>query len=243
MKKIVFPQPTNKFKTNVNYHLLMQKEISKILTTQKKPNLLLHSCCAPCSSHVLKTLQTHFNLTVFFYNSNLYPSQEYLRREAEQKKLIKALNKEHNQIMANSGYEDKVFHPTEIKMIDADYNPQEFYEFIKGYEHEFEGSPRCYLCYMLRLSKTGKVAKQKSFDYFCTTLTVSPYKNADWINQAGMIIAQKEGVKFLNSDFKKNDGYKKSIQYSKKYNLYRQDYCGCEFSLAAKIKKADSQNA
>jgi predicted adenine nucleotide alpha hydrolase (AANH) superfamily ATPase len=236
-----FPQAMDKLKTNINYELLMQKELDNILSLGKKPTLLLHSCCAPCSSYVLKLLQQYFEITVFFYNSNLYPSQEYLKREQEQRRLIEILNLECYEKLEKGEFEDSVFHPTEIKFKTTDYAPEEFYEFIKGYENEFEGSPRCYLCFMLRLSKSGKVAKENNFDYFCTTLTVSPYKNANWINQIGAIIAEKENIKFLHSDFKKKNGYIKSIEYSKKYNLYRQDYCGCEFSLSAKIKKSKNE--
>ena len=225
----------NLFKPNVNFHLLMEKEIEQIVAKGKKPTLLLHSCCAPCSSHVLKTLQRYFNITVFYYNSNLYPTEEFLKREAEQKKLIRILNKECKQKMAEGNLPDPVFYETPIKFKHAPFQPQEFYEFVKGYEKEFEGSNRCYMCYMLRLTKTGQVAKQEKFDYFCTTLTVSPYKNSHWVNEVGAIISKKYGVKFLHSDFKKNNGYKKSIEYSKQYGLYRQNYCGCEFSLQAKI--------
>ncbi len=237
--KRVFPDTSHTFKTNINYDIMMQKEIDSILENGKKPSLLLHSCCAPCSSYVLKLLQQYFNITVFFYNSNLYPSDEYLKREQEQRKLIKILNIECKEMLEKGEFEDSVFYPTPIEIKTAPFVPQEFYDFVSGYETEFEGSPRCYLCFMLRLSKSGKVAKAENFGYFCTTLTVSPYKNAHWINEAGAIIAKKENVKFLHSDFKKNDGYKKSIEYSKEYGLYRQDYCGCEFSLAAKIKKAE----
>lgn len=242
-EKKSFPQTSDLFKTNVNYDLLMKEEIDKILKSNKKPSLLLHSCCAPCSSYVLKLLQKYFNITVFFYNSNLYSSQEYLKREEEQRKLIKILNAEAKERFEAGKFEDAVFYETEIKVETTEFVPEEFYAFVKGYEKEFEGSPRCYLCYMLRLSKTGKVAKEKNYDYFCTTLTVSPYKNAHWINEVGKIISNKEKVKFLHSDFKKNDGYRKSIEYSKEYDLYRQDYCGCEFSLQAKVAKAEKLTA
>lgn len=230
-----FPQTTDLFKTNINYDLLMKQELEKIKQGGFKPTLLLHSCCAPCSSYVLKHLQTYFNITVFFYNSNLYPSEEYLKRQSEQKRLIKLLNKEYAQKLKNNEFEDEVFHQTHIKVSTTKFEPAEFYKFIEGYETEFEGSPRCYMCYMLRLNKTAITASKKKYDYFCTTLTVSPYKNANWINEVGKIVSKKYDVRFLHSDFKKNDGYKKSIEYSKEYGLYRQDYCGCEFSLAAKV--------
>lgn len=234
------PKARDSFATQTNYDLALQNKIKDIVKSGRKPTLLLHSCCAPCSSYVLKYLQNYFDITVFFYNSNLYPSQEYLKRQSEQIKLIGILNQECEQ-QKQIGFEDLVFHPTPIKIQTAPFEPQEFYEFVKGYESAFEGSPRCYLCFMLRLNKTAQVASQGKFEYFCTTLTVSPYKNAHWINEVGQIVGAKNNVEFLPSDFKKNDGYKKSIEYSKEYQLYRQDYCGCEFSLNAKIAQAEKQ--
>lgn len=231
METPIVKQPNQK----INYDKLMQEELQKIITGNKKPTLLLHSCCAPCSSYVLKRLQEYFELTVFFYNSNLFPSEEYLKRLAEQKRLIRILNRETEKMQATQGWQEKVFHPTKIKVKTSQFVPKEFYDFVRGYETEFEGAHRCYLCYTLRLNKTAKVASAKGFDYYCTTLTVSPYKNAQWINEVGEMLSKKYNIPFLFSDFKKNDGYKKSIEYSKEYKLYRQDYCGCEFSLANKI--------
>lgn len=219
----------------VNYDRIMQQAIQDIKKGNKKPTLLLHSCCAPCSSYVLKLLQSVFDITVFFYNSNLYPDKEYQKREQEQKRLIKILNQECQQKKENGDFDGLIFYETEIKIESTSYHPREFYDFVKGYEKEFEGSSRCYMCYMLRMSKAAQLAKELNFDYFTTTLSVSPYKNAQWINEVGAILQQKYGVPFLHSDFKKNDGYKKSIEYSQQYKLYRQDYCGCEFSLKQKI--------
>ncbi len=221
----------------MNYNELMVNEMNRITATQTtKPTLLLHSCCAPCSSYVLKRLQKFFQITVFFYNSNLFPTQEYELRLKEQKRFVRALNRECKRKQENGEFENQIFHETPIAMKTGKFVPQEFYDFVKGYETNFEGSPRCYLCYMLRLNKAGEVAAKKPFHYFCTTLTVSPYKNAEWINEVGAIVSKKHGVPFLHSDFKKDDGYKKSIEYSKEYHLYRQNYCGCEFSLQAKLE-------
>lgn len=220
---------------NINYNELMEQELKKIIILNSKPTLLLHSCCAPCSSYVLKLLQKYFNITVFFYNTNLYPSEEYLRRLKDQKKLIRMLNKECKEKMQNGEFNEKgVFVETPIKIKSGEFVQQEFYDFVKGYEKELEGSNRCYLCYMLRLDKTAKMAKDKNFSYFATTLSVSPYKNSKWVNEVGAMVAQKNNATFLFADFKKNDGYKKSIEYSKEYGLYRQNYCGCEFSYKAK---------
>ena len=236
----IFPKASDGFATAVNYDLLMQNKIKEIEKSGRKPTLLLHSCCAPCSSYVLKYLQNYFCITVFFYNSNLYPSEEYLKRQSEQIKLIGILNQEYEK-QKTLGFAHPVFHPTPIAIQTAPFEPEEFYAFVKGYEKMFEGSPRCYMCYMLRLQKSGEVAANNRFEFFCTTLTVSPYKNAHWINEVGQIISAKYHVAFLPSDFKKNDGYKKSIKYSKEYGLYRQDYCGCEFSLDAKLLAAQKK--
>lgn len=233
-KFMIAAQSVNKT-TTINYNELMEQELKKIVKTNAKPTLILHSCCAPCSSYVLKLLQEYFNITVFFYNSNLYPSEEYLRRLKDQKKLIRALNKECKEKRMNGEISPSdIFMPTPIKMKTGEFVPQEFYDFVKGYEKELEGSNRCYLCYMLRLNKTAEVAVQNNYHYFATTLSVSPYKNSKWVNEVGEMVAKKRGAKFLFADFKKNDGYKKSIEYSKEYGLYRQNYCGCEFSYNAK---------
>jgi len=185
------------------------EEMKEIIKNKKGDRLLMHSCCAPCSSSVIERLKNDFEITVLFYNPNIEPKEEYIKRKNEQIKLLDKLN---------------------IKYLDTDYLNEEFREKIKGFEKEKEGGKRCTLCYGLRLSKTGKVAKEKNFDYFTTTLTVSPYKNSKTINLIGLNIEKKENIKYLVSDFKKEDGYKKSIELSSIYNLYRQDYCGCHFS-------------
>ena len=187
-------------------------------TTQKidknnKPKLLLHVCCAPCSSHCLSVLEPFFDITVFYYNPNISPYEEYERRLNEEKKYL------------------SLVHPN-IKIVDAEYDNEKFEELAKGLEDLKEGGERCHKCYRLRLQKTGEYAKQNGYDYFTTTLTVSPYKHSATLNEIGEEVSKQVGVKYLFSDFKKENGYQHSIELSKKYNLYRQDYCGCKFSKA-----------
>ena len=187
-------------------------------TTQKidknsKPKLLLHVCCAPCSSHCLSVLEPYFDITVFYYNPNISPYEEYERRLNEEKKYL------------------SLVHPN-IKIVDAEYDNEKFEELAKGLEDLKEGGERCHKCYRLRLQKTGEYAKQNGYDYFTTTLTVSPYKHSATLNEIGEEVSKQVGVKYLFSDFKKENGYQHSIELSKKYNLYRQDYCGCKFSKA-----------
>ncbi len=177
--------------------------LETINNLSNKPNLLLHSCCAPCSSYVINYLKNYFNVTVIFYNPNIEPLEEYEKRKQEQIKLCRLLN---------------------IKIIDSDYDNELYRDKIKGLENEKEGFKRCEVCFKIRLEKVAE--KSQEYDYFATTLTVSPHKNSTMINELGKQISKK----FLVSDFKKNEGYKKSIQYSKEYDLYRQDYCGCLFS-------------
>lgn len=192
-------------------------ELEKILEDLKKNNiiksLLLHSCCAPCSSYVLSYLSDYFNITVLYYNPNISPSFEYFLRKSEQKRLLEQMN-----------FKNKV------SFIDCDYNPREFFDLVKGFENEKEGGKRCDICYRLRLEKTAMLAKENMMDCFATTLTVSPYKNADKLNQIGEALSEKYSVPYLVSDFKKKNGYKLSIELSRKYNLYRQNFCGCVFS-------------
>ena len=180
-----------------------------------KPRLLLHSCCAPCSSHTILVLKKYFDITIFYSNDNIYPYEEYQKRLDEQ---IEFCNK-HN-----------------LKVL-YDYNDKDFYEAIKGFENLKEGSERCYKCYNLRLEKTCKLALDLGFDYFSTTLSISPYKNSRWINEIGYQLENTYGVKFLYSDFKKENGYQNSIKLSKEYGLYRQDYCGCVFSIREKEER------
>ena len=192
----------------MNYQNKMQEIIESL---NFRPKLLLHSCCGPCSTTVLTLLVSHFDITVLYYNPNIEPKEEYYKRKEEQIRFIKEFNNEH------------------IKFMDCDYNNQDFRSRVVGLEQEREGGARCAVCFKLRLEKTAEIAKALDFDYFGTTLTVSPHKNSEVINKIGALLETEYGVKYLYSDFKKKDGYKKSIELSKKYNLYRQDYCGCEF--------------
>ena len=194
----------------INYDLLMNEEISKF---DGKKKLLLHSCCGPCSSYVIDYLNKYFDITILYYNPNIYPESEYLKRLSEQQRLIEEYNNK------------------SIKVVEIGYNPNEFYEVVKGHEKDKEGEERCHICYKLRLEASIKYAKEHNFDYFTTTLSVSPYKNSDVLNNIGISLENEYNIKYLYADFKKKDGYKKSIELSKKYNLYRQDYCGCIFSM------------
>ena len=198
-----------------SYYKLCLKELE---TIKERKKLLLHSCCAPCSSSVISFLTKYFDITILYYNPNISPIEEYNKRKEEQIKLIKEI--------------DKI---GKIDIIDCDYDNNIYEEKIKGYEDCKERGERCTICFNLRLEKTAKIAKDKNYDYFCSTLTVSPYKNAPLINKIGEELSKKYNIKWLYSDFKKADGYKKSIELSKKYNLYRQDYCGCIYSQRKNI--------
>lgn len=202
----------------VNY----QKELEKIIDANqgegKVPSLFLHSCCAPCSSYCLEYLAEYFRITLFYYNPNISPRTEYQTRAAEQRKLVEGLNQ-------------KVRYP--IEMVEGTYEPERFYETVKGLENEPEGGERCFLCYQLRLREAGILALEGGFDYFTTTLSISPLKNAQKLNEIGGKIAGELGVAYLPSDFKKKNGYKRSTELSAEYGLYRQNYCGCVYSKAA----------
>ena len=195
---------------NENYHKLCLEELNNI---KEKKKILLHSCCAPCSSHVITYLTKYFDITILYYNPNISPQEEYNKRKEEQIRLI-------NEI-------DKI---NKVDIIDCDYDNNVYEEKIKGYEKCKERGPRCSICFKLRLEKTAKLAKELNYDYFGTTLTVSPYKNSNLINQIGEYLMKIYNIKWLYSDFKKEEGYKKSIELSHKYNLYRQNYCGCLYS-------------
>ena len=196
-----------------NYNNLFKNEVANF---DKKHSILLHSCCAPCSSHVISVLKDYFDITIFYYNPNISPIQEYEKRKQEQINFIKQLD-------------------CGIKIMDCDYDNDVYEECIKGLENEKEGGARCLKCFRLRLEKTAKLASVNNFDYFCTTLTVSPYKNSQVINNIGKELMNIYNVKWLYSDFKKEEGYKHSIALSKQYNLYRQDYCGCIYFIRNKI--------
>lgn len=196
----------------INFQL-MTDEITEGLTG--RPSLLLHSCCGPCSSYVLSYLKEFFDITVLFYNPNIFPEEEFNKRLLFQKQIISCLN---------ADYPD-----AKIKLKELAYNHDEFLSAASGFEKEPEGGARCEKCFELRIGKASMIAAQEGFEFFATTLSVSPHKNALVLNKVGERAAGK--AKWLYSDFKKKDGYKQSIELSKKYNLYRQDYCGCEFAI------------
>lgn len=202
---------------NQNYHKLCLEEISRLDTPKK---ILLHSCCAPCSSYVITFLSNYFDITILYYNPNIAPIEEYNKRKKEQIKLINSINTKHK-----------------LDFLDCDYDNNLYNKAISGYEHYPEGGNRCHICFNLRLEKTAQLAKKYKYDYFCSTLTVSPHKNSKIINEIGENISKKYNIKWLYSDFKKNEGFKQSIELSKKYELYRQDYCGCIYSKKAKEKQ------
>lgn len=191
-----------------------------IKSFENKPKLLLHACCAPCSSHTLLVLKDYFDITIFYSNDNIYPKEEYLNRLDEVKRFIPLISKD-------------------IKLLYDEYNDKDFYDAIKGLENLGEKSERCYKCYTLRLEKTAEKAKALGFDFFTTTLSISPYKVTRWINEIGYKLEEKYGVKYLFSDFKKDDGYNHSIELSKEYSLYRQDYCGCVYSKQERMYQID----
>ncbi len=195
----------------MNFQIEMEKIIASL--NGKSPNLLLHSCCSVCSSHVLSVLTASFNVTVSYYNPNIHPKSEYETRLKDVRRYLK------------QAYNNKV------KLIEQNYNPNKFFEAVKGLENEPEGQKRCEQCFKLRLMHTAKYAKQNNYDFFTTTLTVSPHKNAAVINEIGKLAQNKHSVQFLPSDFKKKEGYKHSVQLANNYNLYRQNYCGCIFSI------------
>ena len=178
-----------------------------------KKRLLLHSCCGPCSSYVITYLTNFFDITILYYNPNIFPYDEYLKRKEEQIRLINEIDTENS-----------------LDIIDCDYDNDLYEKLIKGLEQEPEMGKRCNICYLMRLDKTAAIAKENGYDFFCTTLSVSPYKNANLINEYGSSLEDKYRVRWLYSDFKKKDGYKQSILLSQKYNLYRQNYCGCVYS-------------
>lgn len=196
----------------INYNLLMNNEIEKIKSLPKKPALLLHACCAPCSSAVLERLSKYFDITLFFYNPNISPESEFIFRLEELKRLTGEMNL------------------ADISVISPAYDNSEFDAIAYGLENVPEGGERCRKCYRLRLGRATAFAKENGFDYFTTTLSISPHKNAAWLNEAGEEFSKAYDIKYLYSDFKKEEGYKRSCTLSKQYGLYRQSYCGCIYS-------------
>ena len=199
----------------MNYDLEMEKQMAKL---HEGDELLLHACCAPCSSAVLERLSNFFKITIFYYNPNITNKDEYHKRVLEVKKFI-------------SEFKTKYA----ISFIEGKYDPDRFFAISKGLENEPERGRRCYKCYKLRLEETARVASSLGYRNFCTTLTLSPYKNSNWLNEIGSELNKKYESNYLYSDFKKKNGYKRSIELSHEYNLYRQDYCGCVYSLRNKI--------
>jgi len=197
-----------------NYQKELEKTLSDFETKGIIPSLLLHSCCAPCSSYCLEYLTNYFHVTIYYYNPNISYKEEYDRRVQEQIRLIKTM---------------PVKYP--ISFLEGTYEPEAFYQIAKGLEDQPEGGERCFACYELRLLEAAKCAKENGFDYFTTTLSISPHKNAAKLNEIGEKTGSVYGVSYLNSDFKKRNGYKRSIELSKEYDLYRQDYCGCVYSM------------
>lgn len=196
----------------INYQNQLDRIIENI-DPDNPPRLLLHSCCAPCSSYTLEYLSRYFDITVYYFNPNISPKQEFDKRFEEQKRLISQMP------FKNS-----------VTLVEGDYNYDDFLEIAKGLENVPEGGERCFRCYKMRLESTARLAKEQGFDYFCTTLSISPLKNSQKINELGFEIEEKYGVKWLPSDFKKREGYKRSIELSREYSLYRQNFCGCVFS-------------
>lgn len=198
----------------VNYQKELEKLLKQLGEEQRVPSLMIHSCCAPCSSYVLEYLSEYFKITIFYYNPNIYPESEYTKRILEQQKLIRDM---------------KFRYP--VSFLAGKYDKEKFYEMAAGMEDLKEGGTRCMKCYELRLTETARQAVAGEFNYFTTTLSISPMKNAQKLNEIGVRVGEEYGVKYLVSDFKKKNGYKRSIELSKEYGLYRQDYCGCEFSM------------
>lgn len=227
-----------------NYQKELDQIIEKISAAETgAPTLFLHSCCAPCSSYVLEYLCKYFRIKVFYFNPNITEDAEYRKRVAEQKRLIAAYNErliewvDTDTVNDAGGQSACAETAYQIEVIEGDYEPSRFFEIAKGLESCPEGGERCFACYELRLRETAKRAKAGQYDYFTTTLSISPLKNAAKLNEIGEKLAAEFGVAWLPSDFKKKDGYKRSIELSKEYDLYRQDYCGCVYSRAERDRR------
>lgn len=196
-----------------NYQKMLEATIAELEQENRVPTLLLHSCCAPCSSYCLEYLSSYFKITVFYYNPNIYPQEEYEKRVEEQQHFIERLPAKYP-----------------ISFLEGTYDAERFYEMARGLEQVKEGGERCFRCYELRLRQSAEMAKELGMDYFTTTLSISPLKNAEKLNEIGTVLAKEYGIAYLNSDFKKKNGYKRSVELSEEYGMYRQYYCGCVFS-------------
>ena len=204
-----------------NYQLELDRTLQKLSLANKRPSLLLHACCAPCSSYVLEYLTQYFDITVFYYNPNISPENEYLHRVSEIKRLISEMC-------------------PSVNFIEGRYEPEKFYEMAKGLENEPERGARCLKCYRMRLEESAVIAKENHFDYFTTTLSISPQKDSIVLNSIGKEVSEKYDIPYLFSDFKKKGGYKRSIELSAQFHLYRQNFCGCIFSKMQSQKKCDN---
>ena len=208
-----------------NYQKELERTLSGFLQDQPPKRLLLHSCCAPCSSYVIEYLSSYFSITVFYYNPNIYPEQEYGKRAEEQREFIRRFPAKYP-----------------AQFLYGEFEPERFYEAVKGLEREKEGGERCFCCYRLRLEETAKMAKRLGMDSFTTTLSISPLKQAVKLNEIGEALSEEYGIPYLVSDFKKKNGYKRSVELSKEYGLYRQDYCGCIFSKMERERQKERSN-
>lgn len=206
----------------MNYQVKLEEILDKLNNT---PKLLLHACCAPCSSYVLEYLSNYFEITILYYNPNIYPDIEYNRRYNELKNFI-----------------PKRVYKNKVELIELPYNDKEYYQAVRGLELLGEKSERCYRCYAFRMEESAKYAKEHNYDYFTTTLSISPYKISSWINEIGEKLETKYDIKYLYADFKKKNGYKRSLELSREFNLYRQDYCGCVFSKKEMEEKKTNLN-
>lgn len=209
-----------------NFQKQLEDTIRRHSEAGEVPSLLLHSCCAPCSSYCLEYLSEYFKIKLFYYNPNIYPEDEYGKRVAEQQRLIAQLPARHP-----------------ISFLAGAYDKERFYQTVSGYEQEKEGGERCFLCYELRLREAAEQAVRLGMDYFTTTLSISPLKNAQKLNEIGDRLSEEYGVRYLNSDFKKKNGYKRSVELSEEYGMYRQYYCGCVFSKNERDAQIAAQNA
>lgn len=209
-----------------NYARELDKTLEILKESGARPRLLLHACCAPCSSYTLEYLTAYFEITLLFYNPNISPESEYTYRADELARLVNSAPFARN-----------------VQLIVEEYAGASFSEMAQGLEAEPEGGARCKKCYRLRLEETARFAAEQNFDYFCTTLSISPYKNAEALNEIGRALAERYGVRYLFSDFKKKGGYQRSIELSKEYHLYRQNYCGCIYSKEAAERRAHEQHS